>query len=146
MTATPANTPAGSARVTDDPAMGVHVRPSGEVDAENVLPARVTDMKAGATPDGLASVWVLPPCFERTWTLIPAPEVTTTEYSGELGSVVALTITPVLVLVLVRVWLTTRALTVPSPVIGSDTNRNWSAVPKMSAPPAVMVHVPVPGS
>ncbi len=55
-------------------------------------------------------------------------------------------ITPALVLVLVRVWLTTRALSVPSPVSGSEMKRNWSLVPKMSAPPALTVQVPVDGS
>jgi hypothetical protein len=42
VTATPANREAGSATVEDEPAIGVHVTPSGEVDAVKVFPDRVT--------------------------------------------------------------------------------------------------------
>src|SRR5215467_6079112 len=54
--------------------------------------------------------------------------------------------TPALALELVLACDTTRAVTLPSPDSGCQTNRNWSAVPVMSAPPALMVQVPVFGS
>ncbi len=129
-----------------EPGMGVHVTPSGEVDALNVEPVRVISNQAGAVPVGLASLAVVPPWVERSCTLIPAPGETTTEYSGEPGSVVARTITPALAWVPELDWVTTRACTVPSPVRGCETNRNWSAVPEMSDPPPDTVQVPELGS
>ena len=46
----------------------------------------------------------------------------------------------------VFVCVTTCAAMSASPVIDCQTNRNWSLVPVMSAPPATMLHVPVFGS
>ena len=43
VTARPASTVAGRASVVVEPGMGVHVLPSGDVDAVNVDPERVTD-------------------------------------------------------------------------------------------------------
>src|SRR5215468_2796484 len=54
--------------------------------------------------------------------------------------------TPALALELVLACDATRAVTLPSPDSGCQTNRNWSAVPVMSAPPALIVQVPVFGS
>src|SRR5690348_6523236 len=53
---------------------------------------------------------------------------------------------PALALELVLACDATRAITLPSPDSVCQTNRNWSEVPVMSAPPALIVHVPVFGS
>src|ERR1041385_8061313 len=50
--------------------------------------------------------------------------------------------TPALAQPSVLVCAVTRALTVPSPGSGCETNRNWSLVPQMSPPPPCTVHVP----
>ena len=92
-------------------------------------------------PAGLANLLVVPSSVERSWTLMPAPGDTTTEYSGDPGSELARSMTPALALELESVWEVTWVLTLPSPVTGSETKRNWSEVPVMSVPAAVTVQV-----
>ena len=124
VTASPSSGAEPSPTVAVDLAMADQADPSADVYDAYVSPARVTRRYTGVVPGGLAIFVVLPPCAERTCTLIPAPGETRTEYSGAPGSTLARTIRPAFAYVLVLVCDATCALNVASPLTGCDTNLN----------------------
>ena len=89
---------------------------------------------------------VPPPRTERSCTLIPEPGLTTTEYSGEPGSVVERSITPALALELVSANDVTSAPTDPLPARGLPDEAELICDAEDVAPTALMVQDPVDGA
>src|ERR1700736_6155872 len=112
VTASPSSIVALTTNVTLDPGINVQVTPSGDVNAVNVSPVRLTRTYWGSPCNTFEILSVVPPCAARYWTTMPLPGLTSAAYSGDPGSVVARSITPAFAHALVFVCDVTFAVTV----------------------------------
>src|SRR5579863_3057598 len=79
LTASPWSIGPETLRVTVEPGTSVHVAPSADVYAVNVVPLRSTLRYAGTVPDTVSIRLSCPPCAVRSWTTMPSPGVTSSE-------------------------------------------------------------------
>ena len=99
------------------------------------LPVRFRRTQYGAPAAGPDVLTLVAPVVARAWNTAPLPGVTATNALVAPAPSVSRIITPALVHALVLVSLTTRAVIVPLPLKGCDTNWNASTACQISAPP-----------
>ena len=95
----------------------------------NTLPVRFRRTQYGAVTSGPWMLVLAPLVAVRDSMIAPLPGVTATSVCVEPAASVSRNMTPALVHALVADSLVTRAVIVPSPVSGCETNWNASAVP-----------------
>src|SRR5512146_2497723 len=96
----------------------VHVLPSGDEDAVNVLPLRTSLSQTGADPEGPATNDIEPPADARDMNSSPPPGFTSRSTVADAAVRSLRNMMPALANAFVLVSEATRATICPSPVIG----------------------------